>query len=48
MTRAAAAALVADLDAIARIEAATDRRASAVAGRPDFARLRRYIPDLKL
>ncbi|MCB1409167.1 MAG: hypothetical protein H6899_03085 [Rhodobacter sp.] len=48
MTRAAAIALVKDLDAIARIEAATRHREDARVNGQDFARLRRYIPDLKL
>ena len=45
----AAAALIADLDAIARIETSlgpSARRATPGA-RPDFSRLARYIPNLK-
>jgi len=44
------ASLVADLDAIARIERSLDmrNRRSTYQGRSDFSRLARYIPDLKV
>ncbi|MCC0075010.1 MAG: hypothetical protein H6898_00300 [Rhodobacter sp.] len=51
-TDSAAAALAGDFAAIARIEAsltlAQGARRTTHRGRPDFSRLARYIPDLKV
>ena len=46
----AVASLVADLDAIARIESSLGSRTrhTAYRGRPDFSRLARLVPNLKL